>query len=390
MKDKYKVKICGTTSVQDAQMAVDAGADYLGVLVNVPISERSLNIEQAKAVKESSQIPVLTLIYDMSADEICHVVDIIDPYGVHLLGQTPIEIIHELKKRLKCQIWLTVYLPVKGQAEVDADKVKEQMKSYEQAGADVIVIDTVSLKSSGTPARYGGTGKVADWDIAKELIKLVEIPVFLAGGINPDNVRKALLKVDPYGVDLASGVEESKCKRDLEKVKRLMDEVRKTERDRGNVFTFISQSPEITRSIAKDIGAKVDKGSVIALCGDLGAGKTAFVQGLAEGLEVKAFVTSPTFIIVNEYKGRLPLYHIDTYRLKSLDDMYELGYEEFFYGDGVTAIEWAQKIEELLPEEYLRLELEYVSESERKITLIPYGQKYIELVEEVRSRIIGV
>jgi len=231
MKNKYKIKICGTTSVEDAQMAVDAGADYLGVLVNVSISERSNTIEQAKAIVDSSSIPSLTLLYNMSADEICHVVDAINPYGVHLLGHATTETIKELKKRLKCQIWATVYLPVKGQGEVDVDKIKEQMRNQEKAGADAIVIDTVSVKTGGTSSRYGGTGKVADWDIAKELINEVQIPVFLAGGINPDNVREAIMKVDPYGVDLASGVESSKCHRDPEKTKRLVEEVRKVERD---------------------------------------------------------------------------------------------------------------------------------------------------------------
>jgi phosphoribosylanthranilate isomerase len=382
IKKKYKVKICGTTSVKDALMAVDAGADYLGILVNVPISERSLTIEEAKAIVDSSRIPVLTLLYGMSADEICHIVDVIKPFGVHLLGQTPIETIHELKKRFTCQIWLTVYLPVKGQAEVDVDKVMELMKSYEETDADAIVIDTVSLTTTGTPGRYGGTGKVADWDIAKELINSVQTPVFLAGGINPDNVREALLKVDPYGVDLASGVEATKCKRDPKKVKKLMEAVRKTEES----VAIISHSPEETRNIGKEIGKKAFTGALIALCGDLGSGKTVFVQGIAEGLEVKSFVTSPTFVIINQYKGRLPLFHIDTYRLRSFEDMYELGYEEFFYGDGVTTIEWAQKIEELLPDEYLRIELTYISESERQVVLIPYRQKYTELIERLQIK----
>jgi tRNA threonylcarbamoyladenosine biosynthesis protein TsaE len=302
---------------------------------------------------------------------------VIKPFGVHLLGQTPIETIHDLKKRLTCQIWLTVYLPVKGQAEVDVDKVMELMKSYEETDADAIVIDTVSLTTTGTPGRYGGTGKVADWDIAKELINSVQTPVFLAGGINPDNVREALLKVNPYGADLASGVEAAKCKRDPEKIKKLMEAVRKTEES----VAIISHSPEETRNIGKEIGRKAFAGALIALCGDLGSGKTTFVQGIAEGLEVKSFVTSPTFVIINQYKGRLPLFHIDIYRLRSFEDMYELGYEEFFYGDGVTTIEWAQKIEELLPDEYLRIELTYISESERQIILIPYGQRYTEFIE---------
>jgi tRNA threonylcarbamoyl adenosine modification protein YjeE len=376
---KYKVKICGTTSVESAKMAVDAGADYLGVLVNVGISERSLNIEQAKIVAESSNIPVMTLLYNMSVDDISHVVDEIKPHGVHLLGNTPVENVYELKKRLDCQIWLTVYLPVKGQGEIDVEGIKELMRSYESAGADVIVIDTVSL------GRFGGTGKTADWDIAKDFIEFVQIPVFLAGGINPENVREAIIKVDPYGVDLASGVESSKCNRDPEKVKKLMNEVKKTEDEINYTINIISKSPERTRNLGRQIGKMAFAGMVIALCGDLGSGKTAFTQGLAEGLEVKSFVTSPTFVIVNQYNGRLALYHIDTYRLRSSEDMFELGYEEFFYGDGVTAIEWAQKVEELLPEEYLRVELEYVSESERQITIKPYGQRYVDIVKQIKS-----
>lgn len=231
MNKKYKVKICGTTSIKDAQMAVDAGADYLGVLVNVSISERSNTIEKAKAIVESSGIPSLTLLYNISVDEICHIVDIINPYGIHLLGHATIEMIDELKKRVNCQIWATVYLPVKDQDKADVEEIKEEMKSYERTRVDAIVIDTMSVKIDEKSVRYGGTGKTADWDIAKELVGQVQIPVFLAGGINPDNIREAILKVDPYGVDLASGVETTKCNRDPEKTKKLMEEVRKVERD---------------------------------------------------------------------------------------------------------------------------------------------------------------
>jgi phosphoribosylanthranilate isomerase len=226
---KYKVKICGTTSVEDAQMAVDADADYLGILVNVPISERSLTIEKAKIVADSSKIPVVLLLMSMSAEDIISIVNNIKPYAIHLLGQISIDLIHELKSKLDCQVWTTVYLPIKGQAEVNVKEVASLMSKFESAGSDVIVIDTASLASQGIVSRYGGTGKVANWDIATELIKAVHIPVLLAGGINPENVREALLKVDPFGVDLASGVEAVKCKRDPEKVKRLLEEVRKTE-----------------------------------------------------------------------------------------------------------------------------------------------------------------
>ncbi len=222
----YKVKICGTTSIEDARMAIDAGADYLGVLVNVPISERSLTIEQAKAIVESSEIPVLILLYGLNADDIITIADVIKPYGVHLLGKTSLDTVKELKSRLLCKIWLTVYLPAKDQDEIDVNSIKALMKDYESVGADAIVIDTVKTMPDSGIKRYGGTGAVADWDIAKELVRAVDLPVFLAGGINPDNVKSALRKVDPYGVDLASGVEKVKCKRDPEKVKKLMQAVR--------------------------------------------------------------------------------------------------------------------------------------------------------------------
>ncbi len=147
---------------------------------------------------------------------------------------------------------------------------------------------------------------------------------------------------------------------------------------------IISHSPEQTKNIGKEIGKIAFRGSVIALCGELGSGKTVFVKGLAEGLEVDSFVTSPTFVIINEYSGKLPLYHFDVYRLKA-EDLYELGYEEYFYGDGVTVIEWACKINNLLPDEHLRVEFEYINESERQISLIGYGESYVEIIKKVRS-----
>jgi len=380
----YKVKICGTASVRDAQMAVDAGADYLGVLVDVPGSERSLTIDQALTIAEASRIPVVVLLSGKGVDDIVSIAETLKPFAVHLLGQISTQSIRELKQKLECQVWPTVYLPAKRQAEVDVDAVKESAKSYEQAGANLIVIDTMSLAADGTVGRYGGTGKTGDWDAARELVASVRVPVLLAGGINPDNVREAIRIVDPYGVDLATGVEKSKCKRDPEKVKRLMQEVRKASR---MSLTIMSHSPEFTKDMGAEIGRNAHPGSVMALCGDLGAGKTVFGQGVAAGLGVNVPVTSPTFVIINEYEGKYPLYHIDTYRLNSSEDLWELGYEEYFYGDGVTVIEWAQKIGDLLPEEYLRVEFKVTGELDREIVVIPYGLKYVELVRALNARL---
>jgi tRNA threonylcarbamoyl adenosine modification protein YjeE len=378
----YKVKICGTTSVRDAQMAVDAGADYLGVLVDVPGSERSLTIDRALTIAEATRIPVVVLLSGKGVDDIISIAGLLKPFAVHLLGQVSIQSIRELKRKLECQLWPTVYLPAKGQAEANVDAVKESAKSYEQAGADLIVIDTMSLAADGTVSRYGGTGKTGDWDAARELVASLRVPVLLAGGINPDNVRAAIREVDPYGVDLATGVEESKGRRDPEKVKRLMQEVREASRIS---LAIMSHSPEFTKDMGAEIGRNAYPGSVMALCGDLGAGKTVFAQGVAAGLGVNVPVTSPTFVIINEYEGKYPLYHIDTYRLNSAEDLWELGYEEYFYGDGVTVIEWAQKIEGLLPEEYLRVEFKITGEFDREIAFIPFGRKYLGLVEELSA-----
>lgn len=148
---------------------------------------------------------------------------------------------------------------------------------------------------------------------------------------------------------------------------------------------IVSHSPEYTKSIGEEIGREVHKGSVIALCGNLGTGKTVFAKGIAAGLGVEAIVTSPTFVIINEYEGRHPFYHMDIYRLTAPAEMIGLGYEEYFYSDGVTAVEWAQKIDGLLPEEYLRVEFEFMGESDREIIFIPFGQKYVQLVERLRK-----
>lgn len=128
--------------------------------------------------------------------------------------------------------------------------------------------------------------------------------------------------------------------------------------DPGEVV-FESEGREDTFALGKYLGETAPKGLVCALAGDLGAGKTVFAQGLASGLGIAEPVNSPTFTILQVYEGgRLPLYHFDVYRIADPAEMDEIGYEEYFYADGVTLIEWADLIEELLPEQYLRITLE--------------------------------
>jgi len=123
-----------------------------------------------------------------------------------------------------------------------------------------------------------------------------------------------------------------------------------------------------TEALGEKIGKTVAAGTVIALIGDLGTGKTTLTKSIARGLGVTETVTSPTFNIIREYKsGRLPLYHFDVYRIGDPDEMFELGYEEYFYGDGVCVVEWADIIEELLPEDAVTIRIERgASEDERE------------------------
>ena len=133
----------------------------------------------------------------------------------------------------------------------------------------------------------------------------------------------------------------------------------------------ISKSVDETIEIGEKFAKGLKKGDCVALIGDLGAGKTVFTKGIAKGLGVKdaRYVNSPTFVIIKEYEGRLPLYHFDLYRLNSHSCLDDMNYEEYFYGDGVTVIEWADKIKKLLPERYWEVKLKVVNEKKRTIEI---------------------
>lgn len=132
--------------------------------------------------------------------------------------------------------------------------------------------------------------------------------------------------------------------------------------------TVIIKNESETAAFGIELGKRACPGTVIALTGDLGAGKTTLTKAIAQGLGISDMITSPTFNIVKEYDGgRLPLYHFDVYRIGDADEMYELGYEEYFYGNGVCVVEWADLIEDLLPENAVRIQLEYGGEEGKRI-----------------------
>jgi len=127
--------------------------------------------------------------------------------------------------------------------------------------------------------------------------------------------------------------------------------------------------------VAETLGRTLGPSDVVALYGELGAGKTCFVQGLVRGLDVVAHATSPTFVLVNEYRGRLPVHHVDAYRTTSLTELVDLGLLDLLGGDGVTLVEWADKAEPLLPERTVRVRIDGVGDEPRLISITRPGPR---------------
>lgn len=204
------LKLCGTTSSDDALLA--GRADFCGILVGVDWSERSLTLEEAGEVATASPAKNVILLCNPSAAFAAEVTKALRPHALQLLCHESPAMVSQLKSSLPCEIWKTVHLPtVDGQASP---------QEYAKAGADALLVDSVDA-SEGT-LRLGGTGKVGDWDAVAALIDKIEIPIFLAGGIGPDNIVDAVRTVQPYGIDLCSGVETRRGRRDPAKVSLLL------------------------------------------------------------------------------------------------------------------------------------------------------------------------
>ena len=152
---------------------------------------------------------------------------------------------------------------------------------------------------------------------------------------------------------------------------------------------IISESAEQTWEIARFIGEKLRKGDVLALSGELGSGKTCFTGGLARGLGVdeKYQITSPTFTLINEYPARFKLYHFDVYRLNGYSEFEDLGYEEYFCGDGIVVIEWAEKIAQILPADTFFISFKYLDENKRRIVIKGQEKRMKELAIDTKMEV---
>ena len=216
---KTNIKICGITRNSYAKAAANAKADYIGVIVDIKESPRNVSLKNAAEIIKSSPIPSVVLLEKDNNDTI-KAASVLKPYAIQLIGEyTPIDIQY-LKKALYCKIWKTISIPSTGTDETAYLSLLKLINSYKKAGTDAIILDTLVAK------KKGGTGQVCDWNTAEKLVKNINIPIFLAGGINPENVCDAVKKVRPYGIDLSSGVEKAPAQKDPKKILELVNNIR--------------------------------------------------------------------------------------------------------------------------------------------------------------------
>ena len=222
MPPRIKVKICGQTSLADCEMSVRHGADYLGVVLNVAWSARSLTVEKAEPIFRKFGETTFLLLFDRSPDnDLLGAVRTLKPHALQLTGRETPETAGAIRRATGVPIFKSIHLPPVGEGDADTGSLITSMEEYDGAGVDGFVLDT----SSG--GMYGGTGRRSDWTAAAGVLRHAPLPVFLAGGINPDNVAEAVNVPGIYGVDLARGVEETKGKKSEEKIIRLIEEIRR-------------------------------------------------------------------------------------------------------------------------------------------------------------------
>jgi phosphoribosylanthranilate isomerase len=200
------VKVCGTTNVSDALLAEEAGADYLGVVVEHTPSPRCVSRDVAREIQSAVQIPVVALAVNRPLDWLLELHEYLQPHALQLHGDEDVELVRVLTSR-----GLRVWKALSGEREA----VKSQAQQFSDVGAEAILVD--ARQTSGTEIVYGGTGHVSNWNLARELSQN-GTKLILAGGLGPDNVRDAIETVQPWMVDGISKLEAQKGVKDKEKV----------------------------------------------------------------------------------------------------------------------------------------------------------------------------
>jgi phosphoribosylanthranilate isomerase len=204
-----KVKICGITSPADARMCVKMGADFLGNIVNIPSSPRNITTEQSKLIISALPIHVkgVVVMAPKTLDDVLETAALVKPWCVQLHGNESLEFVRRVKEELSCRVMKVIQ--VKGKESL------AEAKNFSMV-CDALLLDTPSKG-------LGGSGERHDWTVSTRIVNEVKCPVFLAGGLNPENVTEAVTKVTPYCVDVSSGVEKSPGVKDPDKVKRFIN-----------------------------------------------------------------------------------------------------------------------------------------------------------------------
>ncbi|MCP4717080.1 MAG: phosphoribosylanthranilate isomerase [Deltaproteobacteria bacterium] len=226
---KPKIKICGITSAADGRTAAQAGADYIGIIVNIDGSPRSVAPEQARAIIKGITAPAILLIENKTAD-IAALIAETKAAGIQIIGDYPIEALIALKKTVPVSIWQSVRIPQSGTGCLPVNELEQTIDRYHSAGLDAIVLDTLVADQKG------GTGKTCDWDLAAHIVSSAPLPVYLAGGITPKNAADAVQRVAPHGIDLSSGVEKKPGIKDPQKIADLFRSINSLQLQQGDQF----------------------------------------------------------------------------------------------------------------------------------------------------------
>ncbi len=205
-----RVKICGVTSVEDALMCSELGADAIGTIVEVPVdSPRKLSRDRAREIYSAlgKSVERVIVVMPRSADEAVELYEHIRPDAIQLHGSEGLDLAKDIRSSIPCRLVKTIHV-------INSNALEEALSFSEVC--DAILLDTPSLS-------FGGSGKTHDWELSKAIVREVEVPVYLAGGLNPFNVRDAIKQVRPSGVDVSSGVESQPGKKDREMVKNFIE-----------------------------------------------------------------------------------------------------------------------------------------------------------------------
>jgi phosphoribosylanthranilate isomerase len=216
-----KVKIEGNRSRDELRRVAEAGADYAGVIVDVPRSPRAVRSDELGELCADPPIAIVLVFLDADGETIRRCAATARPVAIQLHGTEPPSLVRQLSRQLPCEVWKVIHLPPAGQSVGSTGEALAAARAYAEAGATKVVLDTAA-----DATRAGGTGLRSDWDVAAALVREGPVPVILAGGLRPENVGDAVRRVRPYGVDVASGVERERGVKDWDAVRAFVQAAR--------------------------------------------------------------------------------------------------------------------------------------------------------------------